>query len=263
MNPKGEVIQQAQKSKKEFMSYHNTTFTLSDEKGIKVFDKTNNYQLSESFDDVVECDVFIKERLKVEKDRKYGVIDTNGKILLPIEYDACECLKDDFLVEKNGAKFILSSNGNQFDLSRYKNIKVHNPFANTFFIEEENGNRIYNTKTEKITDFDFEDYQPLNEIYYYAVSKNSKYGAIDYNSDLIIPMEYDEITETKGSHFLTINNTSKGHKFFFFDPKGNLLKTYEAKQYQVWMLLNVFSIILDDKFYINYKGEITDIDKSK
>lgn len=131
---------------------------------------------------------------------KYGVVDWEGNILIPFEYD--ELFKIDgipFLLVKKGNFYgVISSSGQTKIPVKYKEIgEVYDKFDDKrerdrlLFVVD---GKIVNINNETVID----GYDSIIPIYYnhnkLIVSKNKKFGIIDINKKVLLPLEYDEIS---------------------------------------------------------------------
>ncbi len=133
----------------------------------------NKYGIAASSGEIIvpfEYDELFKiektQFFKASKGDKFGVIDEKGKIRIPIQYKEIYSLYDKFDVEKH--------------------------LKNNLFIAD--GNKIIGVNNEiKISGYDSLD--PIfNNHNYLIVSKNKKFGIIDIDKKIILPLEYDEIS---------------------------------------------------------------------
>lgn len=105
--------------------------------------------------------------LRVKKSSKWGVLDKNGKVVLPIEYDEIGEFKK--YGRKNMAK-----------------------------ITKAGKHGMINKKGVIIIPCEYEDIIETRwngEIFFdgFKVKKNGKYGAVDFSGDVVWPIEYDDI----------------------------------------------------------------------
>lgn len=139
------------------------------------------------------------------QDNKYGVIDSNGNIVIDPSYS-------EMIVIPNNKKDV---------------------FICTYDINEQTGEyktKALNSKNEEIlTKYDkieaLENYDETNSVWYDAnalkVQKDGKYGLIDYSGIELTKIEYEEISSLKG-----IENSilvKKDDKYGLLDSKGNVV----------------------------------------
>ncbi|AZQ61096.1 WG repeat-containing protein [Flammeovirga pectinis] len=109
---------------------------------------------------------------RVGQNNKIGVINTTGKIILPIAYDRVEFIKDDTFVGWNNTDCFLIDNNNTHLSKPYSNLA---PFAN--LIKSYSGDQL---------------------------------GIIDINGKELITPKFDDITLTETSIFITSKGNFKG-----------------------------------------------------
>jgi hypothetical protein len=141
---------------------------------------------------------------------KYGMLASNGDLLIPFEFDELNKIKsyDFFEVSKRSKFGIVDENGKTLIPLKYNRIyPLYDQFDDievrnkSFFIVDDNSiidinNNIIISGFNSIIPI-FENRNIL------IVSKNKKFGIIDINKNTILPLEYDEIsnwTEYGPSH---------------------------------------------------------------
>ncbi len=123
----------------------------------------------------------------------YGYIDYNGKQILDLEFDKIERVlndKDNLIVMKNG----------QYGL--YQNDKV-------------------------IINCNYQDMKYEDSINMYFVKRGSKYGALNENGDIVIPVEYQNI-ENKGMFIEVVNSDNQKEHFNINGEKTNQFDNYNS-----------------------------------
>lgn len=128
--------------------------------------------------------------LKIEKNEKYGLIDFNGKQVLPAEYDeivTLEGTENSILIKKDGKVGLVNDNGGIIAEAEYKEIKN------------------------------------LGETYkngYITINEDGKYGIISATKKQILENKYDEISQTYlGEYYLVKENENQK----LIDSKGNVI----------------------------------------
>lgn len=130
---------------------------------------------------------------------KYGLIDYNGEIILPLEYDDIFSQKffDYYIVKGSEKSGMFDKNGTQIISFSYQNITPAFYEKNERFIVQQNGlfgvidlneNIIIPIEFEEISNW--VEYGPKEHF----ITKNGKKGLISRNGEIVIPPEYDEIT---------------------------------------------------------------------
>ncbi len=160
--------------------------------------------------------------LKVQKDGKYGLINIEGKEILPCEYDKIyeiNDLENSIVVEKEGKVGLVDNNGKIVIDIKYKQIK-------------------------KLTD----DYKNG----YIVVDENEKYGTVDCANNIVLENKYDEIKPVYDNGLYVVKAT-EGYNIV--DKKGNIIT---KKEYQnIVKIQNNKIVVQENKKYgvISNTGE--------
>ena len=179
------------------VDYENGTYdtVVLNEKKEELF---TNYDKVEAIENYDESNNLWYEAgiLKVSKDGKYGVINTEGREIIPCEYDSIVALKgvtNSLLTEKDGQYGIIDGIGSVIIGNEYAEIK---PLTNVF----ENG--------------------------YIVRNEENKYGVISYTKEVVVPVNYDEIKPVynNGTHYIV----REGQDWKIVDREG---QEYLSGQY--------------------------------
>lgn len=202
-----------------FDTNHNSSEYYNAKKG-KIFHIYNKdlKKLGESYEPVLN-DFSVSTPNLIFKNLKgqYGMVNSNGSIVIPFEYSELEKLNQDlFLGKKNGKVGVLDKNG-----------RLRIPFEYKSLDELDDNSQLF-IADDKIIDLDnkpiLSGYDRITPIYYnnqrFIVSKNKKYGIVDIKNKILLPLEYDEISNwveygpekrhfivKKGKHGLIENET--------------------------------------------------------
>ncbi len=168
------------------------------------------------FPDSLSLRYFRKDSIQVvSHNRKDGVLDYHGKIILPIIYDDIKGDYDERLVTKIGKKRqILNKFGNiLFEFyDKYDNSNIYLEKNNGFVIIKDTNNRYYwFDKNLKLTEKIYE--RTINE-------KSGLFkSTYDLNSQVIIPPIYDHVIGC-GSNIYIVSN---GNNYALFNSNGSVL----------------------------------------
>ncbi|MFY7815124.1 MAG: WG repeat-containing protein [Chryseobacterium taeanense] len=132
--------------------------------------------------------------------RKTGMIDWQGNILIPFDYDNLQKIEGTtFLWAKNGELNGIISNQGQVKIPiKYK--KIHPVYDQ--FDEKDKLRRNLFIADGTLIDINnkvfINEYDSIVTVYYnhdkLIVSRNKKFGIIDINNKVLLPLEYDEIS---------------------------------------------------------------------
>ena len=148
----------------------------------------------------------------VEKDGKFGVIDTNNRIIVPTAYDKLRVYKDTvFCGLRDSSAYILTKEGHI--ISSFKNIQEIYPIDNAVLLVNNRKYGIVNPKGKLVVNFDYDAIglicTGLNKSYY-KIIKNDKTGVINNYGETIIAPEYDKISLISDSLFTVTKENKKG-----------------------------------------------------
>ncbi len=173
---------------------------------------TYNPQLSFLFYDYYK--ISNKHALDDQKDILYGLIDTLGNVKIPIQYEEILPLNKNLIVKQHGKWGIMDKNQKmivpiQYDefnnyYSEPKNNKI------IYFVNKDKYVAIYKVK-EKLL-FKIDNYDHVSDGYfalgYLLVQKNNLFGLIDLNGEIILPVIYDYININK-NHSVSVEKNRK------------------------------------------------------
>jgi len=131
------------------------------------------------------------------KNNKCGLIGSNGEIIMPIEYDEIGKFESNScaIAKKNGLYGIINNNGKVKIPFEYTSITTYHLDDN--YVVEKNG-KYGIIKKEPLDTIIPLDYDDLEVCFYdethFIVNKSGKYGIIDNNLKIIVPFEYDKIS---------------------------------------------------------------------
>ena len=117
---------------------------------------------------------------------KYGIVDNNGKTVVPIKYGAAGFVEH-----------------------------------NKFFVKENNKNFIYDKETKKLEPIEYDGITKANDNLY-LVLKGDKMGFVDKNYKILVPTQFSNMNVYK--NLIQVNKKDKGS--YIFDLNGKeLFKT--------------------------------------
>lgn len=180
------------------------------------------------------------------KNKKYGFINLNGEVIIPLIYDDAFPFFKNIASVKIGDEWVYIDKKNELIKIPFHKTDYHavlesrvviydtlnksniNKFNNTTFsiieylnkIKTPNYKRkIYDLKSKTISDFNqFQDISGLYINGYMRVYNNKKFGALNIRNKFNIPVEYEEISEYQNGYFLV-----KKDKWGIIDKKNNVI----------------------------------------
>ena len=195
--------------------------------------------------------------LRVSKDGKYGLIDLEGKEVLPCEYDEITSLisiKDEFIVRKAGNQGLVNDKGQTIIPVQYKKVStLKENYNSEYIVIDENDNYgVINTSGVVLIEPKYENIKYINSSTMFAVKESNVWKLYDTdNKEVVIDGGYDDIIEIKNDNLVI----AKDGEYGVINTKN---EEKIAPQYQD--LKSVFSIYYiakkDDKFgIINLENE--------
>ncbi len=141
-------------------------------------------------------------KLIVSKNKKFGIVDVNGKILLPLQYDEISNW-----VEYGPEERHIVKKGNFYGMLEYETFKEKIPVVYEF------GFITHNMAFAK---------------------KNNKYGIIDLDNKVVCPFIYDDLKPAFAYSFGNDNDkiyAKKGKDFYEINLQGKILRTVSKKEF--------------------------------
>lgn len=141
------------------------------------------------------------EILKVSKDGKYGVIDTNGKQLVNCEYDSIEALKgvdNSLLTKKNGKYGIVDNVGTSIIENKYSSIQpISSRYEDGYIVKDSNGKYgLINYSKTVVLKNKYDEIKQANQVgKYYIVKEDGNWKILDSEGREYLEGKYDEIVE--------------------------------------------------------------------
>jgi len=162
--------------------------------------------------------------IEVKKGTKSGLIDANGNIVLPFQFDDLYNfggMSDKLLyAKKNGKYGLINADGGivvpcEFDeLKPFYTPLIHVTKGEKEGLFDENGNII--------VPCEFDGIYGLSDTLFEA-NKNGKSGVIDANGNIVLPFEFDGLNAITDTLFTAIKNGKTG----IIDPVGNIILPFE------------------------------------
>lgn len=212
-----EMVQVPNKTKKIFICTYDVDYNANTYKSKAVNEKNESlfsqYEKVEVFQNVDENNNLINEEeiLKVYKDGKYGIINIEGKEILPCEYNEIYSLngvKNSIITVIGNKKGLTDSKGNIIISNEYKEIKsLTNKYENGYIVQNDEG----------------------------------KYGVISYSKKALLECKYDEIKNVYGDNSYVVKEDGK---LKIVDSTGN---TYLDGKYSDIIGINNDNIIVKNE----------------
>ena len=146
----------------------------------------------------------IKEVIVKNDKSEWGLIDLDGKIIIPFSDTEISDWGDFFLLEKNGKRGIMDSNGKMIIPMIYEYIDY--PYYDTFVVTTNGKKGLINKFNRFVIEPKYDDLDNfLGDRLYYEYLKfkeNELVGLMDIKGKIIIPAKYDYISIAKENFIL-------------------------------------------------------------
>ena len=208
--------------------------------------------------------------------RKFGFINPNGKVVIPLKYENAGNFNEGYAVVLNANKelLIIDKKGNETPIKN-KNYDVSFSYYNDFVFSEGLcaviSNKKYgfiNTRGEEVIPCEYE--KPvlpknaddrivqglpkfLNGVA--VVYKNGLYGVINKTGKIVVPIEYQFITHFKNNLAVFQKNISTPNYKGVMDVSGNIIVKAAKYHENIWIEdKNIIRFHYVDGIYTNFYG---------
>lgn len=154
--------------------------------------------------------------LRVCKEGKYGIIDTNGKQLVNCEYDLIEALKgveNSFITRKNGKYGIIDNVGSTIIDNEYSSIEpISNRYEDGYIVKDDNGKYgVINYAKTVVLENKYEEIKHVNAVsQYYIVKQDGNWEIVDGDGKEYLNGKYDDIISVDSSNAIVKNDRKYG-----------------------------------------------------
>lgn len=202
----------------------------------------------------LQMNVFLKGLASVKNEnKKWGVMDTTGNMIVPCEYKKTMCGEGHIVVQNDEDKYqILDRSAKAFEDKWYEAAFLYY-LGNMAWVKENEQWRFMNNKGELSKD-SYKNFKPFMSGVAFVQNKEDKWGAINKQGELVLPYQYEGIQsyfhgmaviKGKDGKFAIINNAGemlsddwydevfgdsdsfvavkKGKKWIYFNAKGEQL----------------------------------------
>lgn len=137
--------------------------------------------------------------LRVQKNGKYGLIDLNGKEILPCEYEeikALQGIENSLIIQKDGKIGLTNNKGSIIIEPNYKEIKnLGETYKEGYItINDENKYGIISTTKKQILENKYEEIEQIYFKDYYLIKENGKKKLINAEGEVVLGDSFDDIT---------------------------------------------------------------------
>lgn len=155
--------------------------------------------------------MFAKNVLKIKKDGKYGLIDLNGKVILPSEYEQITALKgieNSLIIIKDGKKGLVNEKGSIIIEPQYKEItNLGETYKEGYITIDEQGKYgVISTTKQQILENKYDNIKAIYLNNHYLVTENGQEKLIDITGKTVLEKSgYDIISATQKGFIIKEN----------------------------------------------------------
>lgn len=197
------------------VDYENDTYKT------KVIDSKNKekftgYDLAEVIENKDSNNIlWYEEVLRVKKDNKYGLIDYNGKEILPTEYDSIEALegvKNSLIIKKEEKVGLCDNQGNIIIEPEYKEIKaIGNDYKNGYVvINSDNKYGLVDFTKQVILEPKYEEVKTVTSTNTYVVKEEGKLKVINKDLETLVENKFDDVKQINNGNIVFVKNKKYG-----------------------------------------------------
>ena len=157
---------------------------------------------------------FEKNVLKVQKDGKYGLINLDGKELLPCEYDEIKAItgiKNILLTVKNEKQGIVNLTGTVLLDNKYAKIDtLTDKYEDGFIIKENDKYGIVATNSETVLEAKYDEFKNIYGNKMYVAKIDSKWKIVDSDGKAYLEDAFDDVKEINLDNVIIKKNNKYG-----------------------------------------------------
>lgn len=140
----------------------------------------------------------------VEKSKKYGIVDINGKEIVPVQYDQIDITGVYLYAQDEQGTTVYNSNGTQANID--SNVAILNTSNEKYKIRinSQNGTKygVINKEGKQLIDEKYNYITYLYDNYFIVSNEQSKLGVVDDKENVKIEIKYDSLQKIQGTDLL-------------------------------------------------------------
>lgn len=200
LNSDGTVLESGCKDVRHFIQNGKHYFTFYKNKKYQIMDENGKLISTKNYKLMQEIN---KNKLLVKLNKKYGIIDLNDNAIIPIKYKSIKKVGDDlYLTNLNGYYGLLNSSNKVFIKSEFDKITS---FHNIFKLKIDGKFGLANAKGEMILFPNCDSIKKLGE--YILVKRGKEYGVFDADGTVVAEIKYRKIKFERNK--LLLQNSDK------------------------------------------------------
>lgn len=215
--------------------------------------------------------------IRQDESKQYGVCNTAGKIIVPVEYASISILDDDLILASQDswhrAGDVYNHQGDKLFYTNSRAESIGNNLyrifydANKYFVYNPISNEVcFSIKTPNPIPLEHLYYSEFINGYSIIINKDHKYGLIDIDNNMVINSEYDDLYIENGFAYVAKNNSYKDYQGYHKNKKAygiidlkNFNTIIECQFDSISSFVNHHAKVTKDYYsgYVNDQGEAT------
>jgi len=185
-NSDGTIIESGCKNLKHYIYNGKHYFTFYKNKKYNIIDENGKYLSLKKYKQMQEIE---ENKLLVKLDKKYGIIDLDEKIIVPIKYKSIEKIGENlYLTKLNGYFGMLNSSNKILLKNEYDKISS---IYNCYKLKRAGKFGLANSKGELLFIANCNQIKKLGE--YIVIKRGKEYGVLDLDGNIIAEIKYRDI----------------------------------------------------------------------
>ena len=176
------------------------------------------------------------------ENKKTGVINQDGKQIIPAKYDFIDICEDYFICEQNNKSGVIDYNNQTIVPFKYGEIS----FNKHFIVSKNHKKGVVNSRNKFIIPLVYADIKICNDGNFIVV-KNEKYGLLDSTGKVILDFKYEELGYDNIAYSENRIVFKENGKYGYLDEFANVVITPSYKR---------ASAFKNGKAIVNYSGII-------
>lgn len=183
-------------------------------KGEEIFTEFNKVEALENYDE--SGNLWYEENtLKYQKDGKWGLIDLDGEIIKPAEYDEIITLKgvkNSLIVEKDGLIGLINNKGIEISDIKYSQImNFGEDYKNGYItVTPENKYGLISFSGKTILDNKYDKIENIYNDKYYAVVENGESKIVNEKGETVVSGGFGEVKQMATNGIVFVKNNKYG-----------------------------------------------------
>lgn len=194
--------------------------------------------------------LFLKSGFLIKREDKYGVVNNNNEVVLPIEYEEIIELKENlFAIRKNNKFALFKDNEKVTDFLYEKIVRID---KNLIYVVKNNYLGIINENGESVISNEYLYLDKFSDNYTIAMLSDKKLNYIDMTEKVLLKNEYDYLFPIKDGRGIVVKNNKFGlvnieNLNEIIAPKMDLIKYIDEDIY--------VEVIGEDNYLIDKNGK--------